>query len=63
MDDDQELKYKNPAIIPPLQSCETPSENLQNHQNSAVCLAPCHTNQNNSYKKKKDIVISNVSVR
>jgi hypothetical protein len=52
MDDDQELKYKNPAIIP-LQSCETLSENLQNHQNAAVCLAPCHTNQNNSYKKRK----------
>jgi hypothetical protein len=29
IDDDQDLKYKNPAIIPPLQSRETLAEKLQ----------------------------------
>jgi hypothetical protein len=37
-----ELEYKNPAIISPLQSHVALTKNLQNRQNSAVSLAPCH---------------------
>jgi len=37
-----ELDYKNPAIIPPLQSRVALAETFQNRQNSAVSLAPRH---------------------
>ena len=41
--DDPELEYKNPAIIPTMQSSETLAENLQNQQNSAISWARCHS--------------------
>jgi hypothetical protein len=36
-------KYKNPAVMPALQLRVALAENLQNRQNSAVSLAPCHS--------------------
>jgi hypothetical protein len=41
MKDDPELNYKNPAIIPPLQSRETPAEILQIASiQQSVCALP-----------------------